>query len=124
MEDGSAGTVLVVEDDPLVLISAVTMIEDAGYEVLEARNADEAIVLLEANPQIRVVFTDVEMPGSMDGLKLAAYVRDRWPPVAIIVTSGRILPGKAGLPADGVFLSKPYRSEDLASHLSVFLSAQ
>ncbi len=123
MNEVSARTVLVVEDDALVLISAVAMIEDAGYEVLEASNAYEAIALLEAHPQIRVVFTDIEMPGSMDGLKLAAYVRDRWPPVAIIVTSGRILPDEGALPADGVFLAKPYRPEDLASHLSVFLSA-
>ena len=123
VNDVSAKTVLVVEDDPLVLLSAVAMIEDAGYDVLEAANADEAIALLEAHPQIRVVFTDIEMPGSMDGLKLAAYVRDRWPPVAIIVTSGRILPGEGLLPTDGVFLAKPYRSEDLASHLSAFLPA-
>jgi len=120
VNDVSARTVLVVEDDPLVLLSAVAMIEDAGYDVLEAANADEAIALLEAHPQIRVVFTDIEMPGSMDGLKLAAYVRDGWPPVAIIVTSGRI---EGLLPADGVFLAKPYRSEDLASHLSAFLPA-
>ena len=72
VNDVSAKTVLVVEDDPLVLLSAVAMIEDAGYDVLEATNADEAIALLEAHPQIRVVFTDIEMPGSMDGLKLAA----------------------------------------------------
>lgn len=123
MNDVSARTVLVVEDDPLVLISAVAMIEDAGYEVVEASNADEAIALLEAHPQIRFVFTDIEMPGSMDGLKLAAYVRDRWPPMAIIVTSGHIFPGEGLLPADGVFLAKPYQSEDLAAHLSVFLPA-
>lgn len=97
--------------------------EGAGYEVLEASNADEAIALLEAHPQIRVVFTDIEMPGSMDGLKLAAYVRNCWPPVSIIVTSGRPLPGEGLLPTDGVFLAKPYRSEDLASHLRVFLPA-
>ena len=75
--------------------------------------------LLEAHPQIRVLFTDIEMPGSMDGLKLAAYVRNRWPPVSIIVTSGGIRPGEGLLPPDGVFLAKPYRSQDLASHLRV-----
>lgn len=121
MNNVPARTVLVVEDDPLVLISAVAKIEDAGQEVLEASNADAAIALLVAHPQIRVVFTDIEMPGSMDGLKLAAYVRDHWPPVAIIVTSGRVLPDESLVPADGAFLAKPYRSEDLASHLSVFL---
>lgn len=88
---------------------------------METSNADAAIALLVAHPQIRVVFTDIEMPGSMDGLKLAAYVRDRWPPVAIIVTSGRVLPDEGLVPADGAFLAKPYRSEDLASHLGVFL---
>jgi CheY-like chemotaxis protein len=84
----AAGRVLVVEDEALVRLSAREEIEAAGFKVYEAYNADEAIRLLEANPDIELIFTDVDMPGSMDGVKLAHYVRTRWPPVKIIVTSG------------------------------------
>src|SRR3954468_18520562 len=80
--------VLIVEDEYLVRIHAAEVIRDAGFEVMEASNADEAIVILESRPDIRVVFTDIQMPGSMDGLKLARAVRDRWPPVQIVATSG------------------------------------
>jgi two-component system, response regulator PdtaR len=73
--------VLIVEDEPLVRLGAVQTIEDAGFEVIEAANADEAIEILEKRSDIRVVFTDVHMPGSMDGLKLAHAVRNRWPPI-------------------------------------------
>lgn len=110
--------VLVVEDDPLVLLSAVDTIEDAGYRVLEASNADDAIRLLEQHPEIRIVFTDIEMPGSMDGIKLAAFIRDRWPPVEIIITSGRVLATDVTLPERGIFLAKPYQSQELKAHLS------
>jgi CheY-like chemotaxis protein len=82
----AAGPILVVEDEALVRMAAREDIEAAGFEVYEAFNADEAIQLLEANPDIELVFTDVDMPGSMDGVKLAHYVRTRWPPVKIIVT--------------------------------------
>jgi CheY-like chemotaxis protein len=82
--------VLVVEDEPLIRMNAVTTIENAGIGVLQAASADEAIAILEACPDVRVVFTDVQMPGSMDGLKLAHFVRDRWPPIMIIATSGLV----------------------------------
>ena len=72
--------VLIVEDEALVRMIAVDMIEEAGFEILEAANADEAILLLEARRDITVLFTDIEMPGSMDGLRLAQAVRGRWPP--------------------------------------------
>ena len=84
----AASRVLVVEDEALVRLSTREEIEAAGFKVYEAHNADEAIRLLEANPDIELIFTDVDMPGSMDGVKLAHYVRKRWPPVKIIVTSG------------------------------------
>lgn len=86
--------------------------------MIEARDADEAIRLLEAYPEISIVFTDIEMPGSMNGIKLAACVRDRWPPVEIIVTSGRVSAANITLPPRGVFLPKPYVPEQLAQHLS------
>lgn len=103
-----SAVVLIVEDDPIIRMDAVMMIEDAGLDVIEAANADEAIAILETRPGIRVLFTDIEMPGSMDGLKLARAVRDRWPPVAIIVTSGHIRPKPEDLPRDVTFIPKPY----------------
>ena len=80
--------VLVVEDEALLRMHATDMIEAAGYTVVEAANADEAVLILSQRMDIRIVFTDIDMPGSMDGLKLAAMVRDRWPPIELIVTSG------------------------------------
>lgn len=121
MANDMSGIVLVVEDDPLVLLSAVDIIEEAGYTVLAASDADEAIELLESNPDIRIVFTDIEMPGSMDGMKLAACVRDRWPPVEIIVTSGRVPASDVVLPARGVFLQKPYRPQELTAQLGLMI---
>jgi CheY-like chemotaxis protein len=76
--------VLVVEDDFLIRMHAAETIEDAGFEVVEASNADEAVTILEARLDIAVVFTDIRMPGSMDGLKLARAARDRWPPIHIV----------------------------------------
>ncbi|TWF49510.1 response regulator [Neorhizobium alkalisoli] len=99
--------VLVVEDEPLVRMLAVDVVEEAGFEAVEASNADEALELLESMPDIRLIFTDIDMPGSMDGLRLAATVRDRWPPVRIIVVSGKQRPSAAELP-DGIFFPKPY----------------
>lgn len=109
--------VLVVEDQLLLRMDAAEMIEDAGYEVLQAGNADEAIVILESRLDIRVVFTDIQMPGSMDGLKLAAAVRGRWPPIKIIATSEHYAIRAGDLPDGGVFLSKPYTSKRITDAL-------
>ncbi len=103
--------VLVVEDDALLLMSAIDMLEDAGFDAISAANADAAIRILETRGDIRIVFTDVDMPGSMDGLKLAARVRDRWPPVEIVVTSGHVNVGERDLPPRGRFFKKPYQSD-------------
>ena len=100
--------VLVVEDEPLLRMMAVDLVEDAGFEAIEAANADEAIKILECRSDIRVVFTDIDMPGSMDGLLLAAAVRDRWPPIEIILTSGHVHITEVEVPLGGVFFSKPY----------------
>ena len=99
---------LIVEDEPLIRIGAVKIIEDAGFEVIEAASADEAIRILEFRSDVRVVFTDIHMPGSMDGLKLAHAVRNRWPPIKIIVTSGHELIAEQELPEGGRFFAKPY----------------
>jgi CheY-like chemotaxis protein len=102
--------VLVVEDDFLLRMDAVQMIEEAGFDALEAANADDAILILEARSDINVVFTDVDMPGSMDGLKLAHAVRGRWPPIQIITTSGHVTVKDKDLPAGSRFIPKPYSS--------------
>lgn len=99
--------VLVVEDDAMIRLDVVSIIEDAGIDVIEASNADDAIVLLESRSDITVVFTDIEMPGSMNGLRFAFAVRDRWPPVAIIIASGRIRPQPEEMPTEVTFLRKP-----------------
>ncbi|MGA1805312.1 response regulator [Rhizobium sp. HT1-10] len=101
-------TVLVVEDEIVVRMDIVQSLEDGGFNVLEASNADDAIILLEAHPDVRLMFTDIDMPGSMDGLKLAAAVRNRWPPIQIIVTSGHRAISDDNLPVVGRFFSKPY----------------
>lgn len=109
--------VLIVEDELLIRMQAIDMVEAAGFKAVEAENADDAIEMLEARDDIRAIFTDVQMPGSMDGLKLAAAVRDRWPPVAIIATSGLTNVDEKDLPPGGRFLPKPYAGAALAKHL-------
>lgn len=109
--------VLVVEDEPLVRIDIADYLSDHGFDVIEAANADEAIALLETVPRIRLLFTDVDMPGSMDGLKLAAAVAKRWPPVRIIVTSGHRIVDIADIPDGSVFFSKPYRQDAITASI-------
>ncbi|MBS0503127.1 MAG: response regulator [Proteobacteria bacterium] len=103
--------VLVVEDEPLVRLFASEIIEEDGFEVLQAADATEAIVTLEARLDVRVVFTDVDMPGGIDGIMLALCIRERWPDIQIIITSGRPWPAETKLPNDMVFFSKPYRQD-------------
>ena len=114
--------VLVVEDESLIGTSAVDMVEQAGFEAIAASNADEAIRILESRNDIRAVFTDVQMPGSIDGLKLAQVVKNRWPPVALIVTSGRMTVPESELPNGGRFLGKPYRPSELETMLREVLA--
>lgn len=115
--------VLVVEDDFLLRMDAVDILKDAGFEVVEAPNADQAIAILEAHPSIHIVFTDVQMPGTMDGLKLARFVKDRWPPIKIVATSGRVRVSDADLPAGSVFVPKPYSPAQIVVTLRELLGA-
>ena len=108
--------VLVVEDEPLLLMLAGEIVEDAGFEPILAHNADEAILILESRDDISIVFTDVRMPGSMDGIRLAAAVRDRWPPIKLVVVSGHVT-GASELPAGAHFYRKPYIAEKIAASL-------
>jgi CheY-like chemotaxis protein len=93
-------------------------LEEAGYDVIPAHNADAAIAILEARSDIHLVFTDIEMPGSMDGLKLAACVRDRWPPIHIIITTGNARPRE--IPANALFIPKPYLGPTVVSAMRTF----
>ncbi|MGC5778688.1 response regulator [Methylobacterium sp. NFXW15] len=110
--------VLVVEDDALLRAEAVDLCIEAGFTAYEARNADQAIHCLERHSEIHVLFTDIEMEGSMDGLTLSHAVRDRWPPVAILVTSGRRKVAKEDLPENGLFFPKPYSPDDIVNALN------
>ena len=114
--------VLVVEDDFLSRLHAVNLVEDAGYIAVEASNADEAITILEARKDIRIVFTDIDMPGSMDGLKLAHAIRERWPPIELILTSGHFDLRDDEIPERGRFFPKPYRDQEIISALQHFVA--
>jgi two-component system, response regulator PdtaR len=121
--DRAGVAVLIVEDEVLVRMDAASSIEDAGYVVYEAKDADEAIRQLELHSEIRFVFTDVNMPGSMDGLKLAHYVRKRWPPVKLIITSGLVNLREEDMPTGAVFVQKPYQSAHITGRMREMLSS-
>jgi CheY-like chemotaxis protein len=109
--------ILIVEDEFLIRDDAAETIEKVGFAVIQAGNADEAIAILESRSDIHVVFTDIQMPGSMDGLKLARFVRGRWPPIKILATSGFVKVGPDDLPDGGEFLTKPYRGPEMVAKL-------
>ena len=111
-------TVLVVEDEFLIRDAVAEELKEAGFNVVLAENADHAIAILEARQDIHLLFTDIDMPGSMDGLKLAAAVRDRWPPVHIIITSGKVRPPE--IPAHALFIAKPYLGRSLVAATRTF----
>jgi DNA-binding NtrC family response regulator len=119
----SDAVVLVVEDSPVILLSAVELVTTAGFASVGAENADEAIAILEARSDIGLVFTDVEMPGTMDGVKLAHYIRERWPPIHLIVASGRTIVEEGQLPARSRFFSKPYDHNAIVGEITRMLVA-
>ncbi|MBY5313721.1 response regulator [Rhizobium leguminosarum] len=121
MKNGKA-VVLVVEDSTLIRMSAVDLVFSAGYEALEACDADEAIRILEARNDIDLVFTDVQMPGTMDGIKLSHYIRDRWPPVRLIVASGAAILEESDLPTGSRAFSKPYDNHAITDAMAHLLS--
>ncbi len=113
----SSPVVLIVEDEPVLRMLAVEVVEEAGFIAIEARDADEAIILLESRSDIALLFTDINMPGSMDGLKLAHTVRDRWPRIKILVVSGKQRLQPFELPSNSCFLGKPYQVTALVEEL-------
>ena len=100
--------VLLVEDEPLVRMFGADVLEEAGFEVVEAVDGDEALAVLEARPDIAVLFTDVNMPGSLDGLDLARVVHARRPDIKLLIASGKVRLGDDDIPNAGRFLPKPY----------------
>ncbi|MCB2403703.1 response regulator [Rhizobium ruizarguesonis] len=121
MKYGKA-VVLVVEDSMIIRMSAVDLVLSAGYEALEACDADEAIRILEARNDIDLVFTDVQMPGTMDGIKLSHYIRDRWPPVRLIIASGAAILEESDLPTGSRAFSKPYDNHAITDAMAHLLS--
>jgi CheY-like chemotaxis protein len=105
--------VLVVEDDDLVRMMAVEMLEDAGFAVVEARQADEAWFVLHERSDIGVLFTDVDMPGSMCGVALAERVHEAWPDIRLVLTSGRNRFADRDVPDHGLFVAKPYSASQV-----------
>ena len=120
---GMRTTVLVVEDEMPIRLDIVCALEDAGFDVLEAANVAEAVAVLTDHAEIRAVFTDVDMPGSMDGLTLAATVYAQWPQTKIIVTSGHRSVKQSDLPVASRFVSKPYNPSTIVANLSEMLAA-
>lgn len=114
--------VLVVEDEPLLRLAGIDLVEAAGFEALAASDATEAVAILESRDDIRIVFTDVDMPRGVDGMRLAAIIRDRWPPIKVIVVSGHIDDPGYLIPAETVFFAKPYREEQIVETIRQMLS--
>ena len=115
--------VLVVEDEMVLRIRAVDIVEDAGFNPVEAVNADEALAILESRSDIALLFTDIQMPGSMDGLKLAHAVHNRWPDIKIMLVSGQVKPSDIERPADSRFFGKPLAVEQMISELQAMVGA-
>lgn len=109
--------VLVVEDELLLRMRAVDMVEDAGYTSVEAVDADEAVTILEARSDIALLFTDIQMPGSIDGLRLAHAVHERWPPIKIILVSGALNLVNSDIPADSRFFGKPLEAKEMIAEM-------
>ena len=117
---GHPVVILIVEDDGFINLMASDDLKRAGYDVVSVYSADEAIRVLENRNDIWLIFTDIDLPGSMDGLRLAAAVGDRWPPIHIIITTGRSRPSDNLLPKGSAFLAKPYPAGELVHAVRSF----
>jgi CheY-like chemotaxis protein len=124
MSNEARALVLVVEDEALIRMHGCAVLESAGFEVLEAATADEAIVILEQHDHVHLLFSDIDMPGGMDGLELAEMVHARWPNIGLLITSGHRRPAEASLPDDGKFIAKPWREGDVIDQVKAILSTK
>ncbi len=115
--------VLVVEDEALVRLAAVGMLEEAGFPMIEAVNADQALALLAADSDVQLLFTDVNMPGTINGLALARQVHDRWPHIGIMVASANRVTQPEDMPAGSRFEQKPYSIDAVVRHPRELTSA-
>ena len=113
--------VLVVEDEMVLRMRAVDIVEDAGFTAVEAVNADEALSILETRSDIDLLFSDIQMPGSMDGLKLAHAVHERWPSIKIILVSGQVEVSDSDKPADSLFIGKPLDVKKMVGELQAMV---
>jgi CheY-like chemotaxis protein len=113
--------VLVVEDEMLLRMRVVDMVEDAGYIPVEAVDADEAMAVLQSRSDIALLFTDVQMPGSMNGLQLAHAVHERWPPIKIILASGQLKLSGSDIPQNSRFFGKPLKSDEMITEMREML---
>ena len=115
MATASRPTVLVVEDEALIRLLAADSLQESGFNVLEAGDAAEALRILAEHEDVDVLFTDVNMPGPMDGVALAGLLHESRPDLGLIITSGRGTPDLAGLPSNSLYLAKPYLPQQLAA---------
>ena len=116
-------TILVVEDDELIRSTALAFLEDTGLPIIEADTADAALAILQNHASdVRLIFTDVQMPGTLNGIELAFHAHVHWPHIRLIITSGQVHPLPGQIPPPARFLRKPYRAHELLGHVSELLS--
>jgi two-component system, response regulator PdtaR len=120
-EGNDKAAVLVVEDETLIRLWAADLLEENGFSVLEAKDADAALKVLESRSDVKLLFTDVQMPGSLNGMELAREVHARWPHILLVITSGRERPTCAEIPDHGRFVAKPYSGEELLGQVKELL---
>jgi len=113
--------ILVVDDEELLRLHAADLLEENGYSVVEAANAQAALKALETRPEVRLLFTGIQMPGPIDGMELARLVHERWPHILLVITSGRERPNQTEIPDDGRFIVKPYRAAELLEQVNEML---
>lgn len=121
--DAPSSTVLIVEDETLVRMLGTDILEEAGFIVVEAADADEAMVVLQGQPDVHLLFSDVDMPGTMDGLELARLVHERWPQIRLLLTSGHHRLASSDIPGTGQFVPKPWSGTTLVDRIRGLLAA-
>jgi CheY-like chemotaxis protein len=115
--------VLLVDDEPLVREAGAALLADAGYVVIEAAGAAQALLVLETGVAVHLLFTDIQMPGDLDGLGLAHAVSDRWPLIKLLISSAHAAPAAGALPTHGRFMAKPYAATEMLRHIDELLAA-